>query len=162
MRRVLWVVGVVVILTILGILGLFFGDGNPHNRRPHYNYFAVLGLQGIRRYSTVKEVFGEPVNIIPGESDSGFFIAQYDGLELVFFGDFLSAVRIFSPEFRFGSQKIGVGSTREEIENFYSSNRSFVRLSGFELAFRDGFTWLEFYFDENEFVNRIVMYNHGP
>jgi len=55
-----------------------------------------------------------------------------------------------------------VGSTREEIENFYSSNRSFVRLSGFELAFRDGFTWLEFYFDENEFVNRIVMYNHGP
>lgn len=163
MKKIIRIIGALFLLLILLFIG-FLIDTHRYMR----NYYSVIDLPNRRSYSFVTDVYGEPQNIIY-EEDSYYFIAQYDGIEFVFHSGYFSAVRIYSPEFRFGRKKIGVGSTREEIKEAYkwfknNSNRNrqiFDHPDG-GLRVIDGLTWIDFYFDENERVNKMVIYNNGP
>jgi len=173
MKKILWVVGVIsaIALLILGLLVFyfFFGDGHSgshlgNSRRYVKNYFAVIGLPKDHLYSTVKEVYGEPLSIVPDKEDDYYFKAQYDGIEFLFQetvndNAIIVNAHIYSPQFRFGRKKIGVGSTREEIERVYKNMQKVVNDKD---SYIDDITWIHFYFDENQRVNEILMYTYGP
>ena len=176
----LWIIASLVVL--LFILYAF------SNTFKHYvgNYFAVIDLPNERLYNTVVEIYGEPLNIV--ERNENFFIAQYDGIEFSFRrlrdgnDAAMVTVRIYSSEFRFGRHRIGVGSTREEVKRAYSGRLHEIARSidrhifsdrptlngqirdrpdgGFTVI--DGITWVEFHFDEDDRVNKIIMYDNGP
>jgi len=160
------------------------------NAFKHYTneYFAVIGLPNNHLHSTVIEIYGEPINVVQNDDSDRFFTIQYDGIEFVMTNTlsgnaFVSAVRISSPDFRFGSRAIGVGSTREEVKTAYNgrfhniakwlerhlfndgrpvlNGHMFERPDG-GFTIIDGITWVEFYFDEDDKVNKMVMYNNGP
>ena len=160
MKKFMWIIGILVLIVIIFIV--------VSNLNKYYvkNYFAVIGLPGSHLYSDVKSVYGEPKNIIPGGDDS-YVTVQYDGIDFMLMairdnpidGDLACSALVSSPEFRFGKDKIGVGSTREEIEKTYMK---FKRIKEADCGFIDGLTWIEFCFDENDQVNKIAITPNGP
>ena len=60
--------------------------------------------------------------------------------------------------YRFGKNKIGIGTAKNEVEKTY---KGFSRLAEPEYGFIDGTFWVHFDFDENQLVNRIVV-TQGP
>ena len=160
MKKWLLIIGLLIILIII-VIFIFIKKPNKYVK----NYFEVIGLTEDHFYSTVKKIYGEPLDIVYLEDNNNYFTAKYNGIEFFCFalqdGDAtIRSVHIYNSEFRFGKKKIGVGSTKKEIENVYNK---FEKI-GDTLAygFIDGFTWLEFYFDGNEKVNKIIMYENGP
>ena len=166
-----WISSVVALLFFLYIMFFilenFFGDQAYQGNSKVYvkNYFEVVGLSSEHSYSTVLRIYGEPSNIIQNDEFDYYFKAQYEGIEFSLVKNkndtFVSSVQIYSAEYRFGSKKIGVGSTRDEINKVYKGFRT-LSIVGNGCGFIDRSTWLEFYFDENDQVNKIVMYENGP
>ena len=162
-KRNLCIVGLVILLLTVVIFML--------NRRSIYvqDYFAEIGLIN-RSHESVIEKFGEPNDII--HPDVGLPVFQYDGIEFIFFGDQrtftgIALVRILSPEFRLGRRRIGVGSTREEILHAYRHSLNIWEdPETNDLFIHDGkstmnSTWLYFYFDEDDRVEKIEFYWGG-
>ena len=155
-----WITGILVLVSIIYFLisissKLYVED-----------YFAVFGLQKNHLYESVKEIYGIPKNI-NAVDDTNYINVQYDGIEFVVQTNvkspldegFVTAVRVYSSDYRFGKKKIGVGSTREEIDIVYKKCKKIVDV---DCGFIDGLTWIEFYFDDNNEVIKIVIYNDGP
>ena len=101
-------------------------------------------------------------------------VAQYDGVQFVFtilrsgtIGG-MFGVEIVGPEVRLGRQRIGVGSTREEIFRAYENRRNtwvgFVAGSDERIIrAQDGrIWWIHFYMDENDIVEKISILTHSP
>jgi len=148
---------------VIIILGLIIGIGwfflHPNNYVN--NYFSVVGMPKRHLYKYAMEKYGEPDFIIP--YGKGYTIAKHDGIEFVLLetkdatldGSYVECVRIYNPEIKFGWRKIGVSSTREEIERVY---KRFKKIKEADCGYIDGLTWIEFYFDEEQKVNKIVIY----
>jgi len=175
-KIILWVIGsLALFLFILYVFGNTF-------KTYIGNYFAAVELPKGRSYNSVVEIYGEPLNIIPFEDNNNYFTAQYDGIEFVFTGDYVSAVRIYSSDYQFGKKKIGVGSTRKEVKNAYNGRlyKMAKTINRFLFSDRptlngqiserpdggftviDGITWVEFHFDGGDKVNKMVIYDNGP
>ena len=143
----------------VAILFMVFTFWNPKNYVR--DYFSVIGLPSGHLYKYVKEAHGEPNNIISG-NDKKYLVVQYDGIEFVLNNrdntpsdsDFVDCIRIYSPEIRFGWKKIGVSSTKAEVEKVY---KNFQKIKEADCGFIDGCAWIRFYFDENQKVNKIVI-----
>ena len=161
------------IISIFGILIALFGDKEPLMGSKTYvkDYFAVVGLPKGHLYEDVEEVYGLPRNIIPSDAEH-YYTVEYEGIafwlsagrDLSHKRDLVVNVSIYSPEYRFGRKKIGVGSTLNEIQAVYKGFETihFDNFGDIDCGFIDRFTWLEFYFDENKQVNKIVIYERGP
>jgi len=101
-------------------------------------------------------------------------LARYDGVNFVFsVGSTgiispMFAVEIVGPEIRLGRQRIGVGSTREEIFRVYENRRNtwvgFVTGTDEKIIrAQDGkIWWIHFYLDENDIVEKITIQTHSP
>lgn len=138
------------------------------------DYFAAIGLRGS---ANLVEVFGEPNNIVNST-------VYYEGIEFVVrqnwrdipARDAVLSANIVGSEIRLGSQNIGVGSTREEVQRAYRAAYrrgrvnewgspnilAVVEFTWFQEWFTDdhiynGGTWLWFYFDENDQVEGIFF-----
>ena len=141
-----------------------------NNKRYVKNYFAAVGLLKGHTYGKVREVYGEPAVLI---LEDGHVSIQYDGIEFLVMGgpeavaggleavadeDIVSAVRIYSPEYRFGRWKMRVGFSKADIEKIY---KGFRKTMGLDCGFFDGRYRIGFGFDENQEVNKIVVYYSG-
>ena len=160
MKTIPWIISIIILFVIL-----FIG----YAISPKYyvkDYYKIIGFPNSTTYKTIKTVYGEPQTIIPPSDDCSLTRIVYNGIEFKLVtkcnspqdSDSISAVVIYTPDISFGKKKIGVGSTREEIEKAYKRFEPIREPYGFI----DGLTWIEFYFDENEQVNEIVFYTLGP
>ena len=178
----IWIISSLILLVLI----LFFFTFSFKNYSK--NYFKALNLKDVIRFSEIKEIYGEPLAIIPSENLGYIFTAEYNGIELVLMrlrdGDAsLSSVRIHSSEIRFGRAEIGIGSTREEIKKAYNGrlhqmakwlersffndgrpvlNGSIINRTDGGITVIDGITWVEFHFDEDNKVFKIVITVGGP
>ena len=158
MKNFIWIVFSLVLVTVAIIVFILF-----YNTKYEESYFAVVGLPTYHWYSKVKEVYGEPLKIEQDEEFKSYFTAQYDGIEFYCLkladGDAtVLSVHIYDSKIHFGKKEIGVGSTTKEINRAYWKVR---KMSGPGCGYIDGSTWISFYFDENEIVNKIAI-SIGP
>ena len=180
-KIILCIIGSLILIMIL--LLIFSTTFNTYVR----DYFAALDLRR-RSYDNILERFGEPLSIVSHERREHLFTAQYDGIEFILSGRtrsaWVSAMRIFGSEYRFGRRRIGVGSTREEVISAYNDGRlhrmaKWLERSlfndgrpvqngqmwdnpdgGFTIV--DGIHWVRFYFDEDDRVMQIDISAGGP
>ena len=125
-------------------------------------YFQTVGLLNARTYKNVVAKFGEPNSMITDKN--GMPMAIYDGFELHLMGDTIdnsgvSVVTVVSSEYLFGRYKIGVGSSKAEIEKAYTSAGKYTFISGSDnpriyYAMDKGIA-LTFYFDDNDIVTKF-------
>ena len=133
------------------------------------NYFEKIGIKGGRNYENVIANKGEPIK---KEINKSFFLAKYDGLELGFADkhpdikdppNIMSYAKITGKQYRFGRQKIGVGSTRKKVESVYKHIKKIIHLPDNQFGAIDGGKWVEYTFNEQNIVSEItILVGGGP
>lgn len=123
-------------------------------------YFEKIGTNGAVWYKDIVYFKGNPVK---QEKTNDEFLAYYDGLTLVFdkTGQKLIRSEITGKQYRFGLRSIGVGSTRKQVEIAYTNVKKIIDLDKDEFGAIDNRVWVDFKFDSNEKVERILLY-YGP
>lgn len=132
-----------------------------------WDYLGKLGFpiwSDYRWEKNVKKIFGEPF----------YYQEDHSGRKLVYDkfnfcnGPLWGYIEVTDDSVKFGSQKIGIGSTREEVEKAYCG---LPRIDEYNFEWNksnygiiDGIVkrvWVEFTFDSENLVEEIVIYN-GP
>jgi len=165
MKKLRWMLLIMFVsITIFTVIYIYSG-------RYVWNYFSAIGVRsGMTREQLVRSL-GEPNDVY----FRGFVaLVQYDGINFLFnttqsgvaLGT-MFGIEFIGSDIRLGRQRIGVGSTREEILRAYENRRNawagIVNDSdGKILRVRDGNAWLHFHLDENDKVEIITMWLHSP
>ena len=146
-----------IIFSIMSCLILIFGIYLL--RHPIFcyekDYFGKVGLPESHLYESVVEKMGEPLRI--EETEDGY-IVYYNGLELAYGSIKTGAVKyvkVTGKQYRFGMWRIGVGSTRKEVESVYRHITKSTGLPQNCLGVIEGLRWITYEFDENDIVREI-------
>ena len=142
------------------IIGIFLIIGIYQLRHPsifYYekDYFGKVGLPESHLYESVVEKMGEPLRI--EKTEDGYYIVHYNGLELgtgIKLG-IVQYVKVTGEQYRFGMWRIGVGSTRKEVESVYRHKIQWSTDTIVQIC--EGETWVKFEFDENNIVKAIYI-----
>ena len=129
------------------------------------NFFTFNGVGHMSPYEDVVARFGEPNEIILPNNGWRGSIVHYDGITFTFSyisnrqGRVMSA-QIADPEIRFGWRRVGVGSTRQEVEHAHRSERLFLARTGEDnsIVITNGIEQLWFRFDENDLVYSMNLF----
>ena len=119
------------------------------------DYFGKVGLPKNHLYKSVVEKMGEPLRI--EKTEDGYYIVHYNGLELgtgIKLG-IVQYVKVTGKQYRFGMWRIGVGSTRKEVESVYRHITKSTGLPQNCLGVIEGLRWITYEFDENDIVREI-------
>lgn len=78
----------------------------------------------------------------------------------------ISSVTVTSPRYELGSAKVHVGNSREEVIKKYSENTEIIfseqdRVNKTGRGFVDGLIYVEFSYDENDYV-QAIQFGIGP
>lgn len=162
----LWILmGVVIIALTAGVI-VMNNEGSSSIYEP--DYFSKLGLsyhkhQYSYKYTTMINDLGQPIKI---EEDGKYVYYFYQGMFFrynKYFGimhDSATNVTVTSDKYKFGKDKIGVGSTRDEVEKAYRKAK-FKIVKNDSSGFRDGSLnsdqWVKFYFDKDNKVRAIEL-----
>ncbi|KUP25506.1 hypothetical protein [Paenibacillus sp. DMB5] len=135
------------------------------------DYFSKLGLSYHKheyqyKYTTMIKDFGEPLKIEEKDGKTycfykEFFFMYYEKLNKNSI-NYSSAfnVTVTSDKYKFGKDKIGVGSEIEEVEKAYIKSIDKEAKHDYT-GFRDGSSydeqWVEYYFDKNDRVRAITL-----
>ena len=146
------------------ILGIFLILGIYQLRHPmifcyEKDYFGKVGLPESHLYESVVEKMGEPLRI--EKTEDGYYIVHYNGLELgtgIKLG-IVQYVKVTGEQYRFGMWRIGVGSTRKEVESVYRHIKKIHGMRYNEVGVIDGLRWVTYVFDENDIVKEIYLSN---
>ena len=146
-----------IIFSIMSCLILIFGIYLL--RHPIFcyekDYFGKVGLPKNHLYKSVVEKMGEPLRI--EKTEDGYYIVHYNGLELgtgIKLG-IVQYVKVTGEQYRFGMWRIGVGSTRKEVESVYRHKIQWSTDTIVQIC--EGETWVKFEFDENNIVKAIYI-----
>ena len=146
-----------IIFSIMSCLILIFGIYLL--RHPIFcyekDYFGKVGLPRAKLYESVVEKMGEPLRI--EKTEDGYYIVHYNGLELgtgIKLG-IVQYVKVTGEQYRFGMWRIGVGSTRKEVESVYRHITKSTGLPQNCLGVIEGLRWITYEFDENDIVREI-------
>ena len=146
-----------IIFSIMSCLILIFGIYLL--RHPIFcyekDYFGKVGLPKNHLYKSVVEKMGEPLRI--EKTEDGYYIVHYKGLELgtgIKLG-IVQYVKVTGEQYRFGMWRIGVGSTRKEVESVYRHITKSTGLPQNCLGVIEGLRWITYEFDENDIVREI-------
>ena len=150
-----------IIFSIMSCLILIFGIYLL--RHPIFcyekDYFGKVGLPRAKLYESVVEKMGEPLRI--EKTEDGYYIVHYNGLELgtgIKLG-IVQYVKVTGEQYRFGMWRIGVGSTRKEVESVYRHIKKIHGMRDNEVGVIDGLRWVTYVFDENDIVKEIYLSN---
>ena len=150
-----------IIFSIMSCLILIFGIYLL--RHPIFcyekDYFGKVGLPESHLYESVVEKMGEPLRI--EKTEDGYYIVHYNGLELgtgIKLG-IVQYVKVTGKQYRFGMWRIGVGSTRKEVESVYRHIKKIHGMRYNEVGVIDGLRWVTYVFDENDIVKEIYLSN---
>jgi len=146
------------------------------------NFFIVNGVGIYSTYERLVSRLGEPNNIVQFEGTNNARI-EYEGIDFHISGfqdissqGLVMGMRVTNPDIRFSRHRLGVGSTREEIEQvdwgawpmrFWGEHlpgtdeigSAFVVTNG-KRSIRRASLW--FHFDENDIVVEVYMQADGP
>ena len=146
-----------IIFSIMSCLILIFGIYLL--RHPIFcyekDYFGKVGLPKNHLYKSVVEKMGEPLRI--EKTEDGYYIVHYNGLELgtgIKLG-IVQYVKVTGEQYRFGMWRIGVGSTRKEVESVYRHKIQWSTDTIVQIC--EGETSVKFEFDENNIVKAIYI-----
>ena len=91
----------------------------------------------------------------------GYIYKYYDDICLVFYesGGFVRS-EITGDKYKLDGE-ISVGSKRSVVEEFYSKKPPIKDLEENQFGFIEDYTWVHFYFDEFDKVEKILIYT-GP
>ena len=170
-KMIVITVGLLIVIIYLGFVFL-----ENFNKNDEMDYFSVIGIRFGMPHEEIIDILGEPTAInIHDTHNPPRYTINYEKITLVMnaalppYGNVIVAI-IYDPVFQFGKYGIGVGSSREAIENAYEGFEE-IRFKGLPrlrrvdctIIIQDGLTQIYFYFDENDFVNRIsISRGHGP
>lgn len=154
------IVKLIIIIAGILILVLWF-----HRHVYEYSYFKKLGIPDLVAYEKLLEIKGAPIREY--EDQDGQLVVEYEGVAFAYTSCGPRA-DIFGDRYRFGRKKVGVGSTREEVEDAYKGIRIISDVSSNEFGVIDGWQyefesrpWILYTFDENNVVGKISVY-YGP
>ncbi len=121
------------------------------------NYFSELGIGESHLYSDIVRKKGKPLSV--RQDDGGDWIVHYDGMDIRYGSELqtgaLECVTVTGNQYSFGTEKIGVGSSRKKVYNVYRHIRKINDLPKNEFGVIEGSTWVWFKFDENNNVSQI-------
>ena len=130
------------------------------------NYFSVYGVRLRSSHEAVIYRLGDPIDIRISD-DGNFGSFYYDGVVFHVLGlnhisppGSVDSIWITNPNITLGRHRIGVGSTREEVEQVgWNRWPLFLTRNSFDDAFMVSITHdseaIWFYFDENDIVYEI-------
>ncbi|MGV7114749.1 hypothetical protein [Paenibacillus kyungheensis] len=160
---------IIVGIIFLGILGLgfiFLSDKAIIEK----DYFAKANISSFF-YKDIISNKGTPLSEhTKFDPENGQEYAKdllYPGYRLLFMNknsttnknDYLLAnVKITDENYRIGSEKIGIGTSKSLVEKVYKDNK---RILDIHDGFIDGDTWIQYKFDKNQNVSEIKIY-YGP
>lgn len=143
------------IITLI-IIGYLFVNPFIYER----NYFSKIGIKGSHLYDNIILWKGKPIKIVENKDN---FIAYYNGLNLVFVKEkgVLIRAEIVGKQYHFGLRSIGVDSTRKQVESAYKNVKKIKDPEKNEFGVIDNDVWVDFIFDSNDKVEKILIY-FGP
>ena len=102
------------------------------------------------------EDFGQPLDI---QDSSDFTEVRYDDFSVRLFTDNPEAgimnVRVFGSAYRFGSKKIGVGTTKKEVADAYKYAK---KSPDTDYPYVDDKMYVQYFFDDNDIVIEILIF----
>ena len=136
------------------------------------NYFEKAALVSPGYYfSQIITNKGEPLGDEIVVSTDGYYSKKlvYDGYiysspfhknaAALSFDQLIRMIIITDPEYRIGSRKIGIGSTRDAVERTYRFSTKISDLdSDDEIGFIDNTVWIRFRFSTDDIVTEISIY----
>ena len=143
------------------IIGIFLIIGIYQLRHPSIFYYEkdYFGKVGFNKFSSYEEVICKKGNPLKIEKKEGVGSAvYYDGVE---FGCndvenwIVQYVKVTGKQYRFGTWKIGEGSTRKKVESVYRHKIQWSTDTIVQIC--EGETWVKFEFDENNIVKAIYI-----
>ncbi|MCM1262094.1 MAG: hypothetical protein NC313_05170 [Butyrivibrio sp.] len=166
--------GVIIIAALfIGVLSLIALSGlKEYEYYTTYceDYYSVIANTDSTEYEDLIAINGEPESIRREKLDVTLFLikVEYDDGRLFVFRDnkqrksggySLSIMELTSPEYRFGSKEIGIGTDKSAIEEVYRKSYQGLKLDGYGEFYyvEDGNSCVCFYFDENEKVSKMVI-----
>ncbi|MCM1234707.1 MAG: RDD family protein [Ruminococcus flavefaciens] len=134
-------------------------------------YSAVWNMGKYPTYDQIIEASGEPDKTVREKyKDRDYLIYhEYDDGRLFVFSEHENAsgavvrelcrVELTNPEYRFGSEKIGVGTDKSTVEKAYRDSYQELHpyVYGESYCVEDGNYSVRFYFDENDIVYKMVV-----
>jgi len=169
MRLTKYVVIFIVLLLIIGMGIILY----PKNRIVEKNYYEKASLYSGYYFSKIKETRGEPQKERWETREDGWKQKSlvYEGYRyMTSYLEFPDETRdytaglieITDPMYQIGSQKLGIGSKRKQIEKAYKHSKPITDLSDeSKLGYIDGGVWVVFSFAPDDTVSQIQIYE-GP
>ncbi|MFD1988954.1 hypothetical protein ACFSGI_03115 [Paenibacillus nicotianae] len=158
------------IVTLICLVSLFIYFLLGNQKRIEKDYFLKAGITSFF-YKDILSSKGRPLlekEII--DSENGKEYAKdllYPGYRLFFMNKnstnnqkdyFLANVKITDKNYRIGSEKIGIGTSKSLVEKVYKDKKRILDIND---GFIDGDTWIQYKFDKNQNVSEIKIY-YGP
>ncbi|MWC26668.1 hypothetical protein [Paenibacillus sp. MMS18-CY102] len=144
------------------------------NDGPHYtenDYFGKMGIESHASYEEFIARFGTPLSV--DRDRDAITVRTNRGVTGYFqHGTSLSCVFITSPDYRFGKEKVGVGSTLHDVKVAYAEQQQITDNPSNEIGFIDGYRqgdfdhnysipWVTYAFDENEVITKVSITSAG-
>ena len=130
------------------------------------DYYSVIANTESRKYDQIIEANGEPDKTTREKraGDNCILQLEYDDGRLFAFVEYenghcsLCRMEVTDSEYRFGRKEIGVGTDKNTIEKVYRNSYRGLQQDVYGKYFvEDGNFLVDFYFDENEKVCKIVV-----
>ena len=146
------VLSIIVVIFVISVVAYQIRT-NPYEE----HYFEKIGFKEPQyTYAELIEDFGQPLDI---QESSDFTEVRYDDFCVRLFTDNPEAgimnVRVFGSAYRFGSKKIGVGSTKKEVSDAYKYAK---KSPDTDYAYVDGKMYVQYFFDDNDIVKEILIF----
>lgn len=125
-------------------------------------YFEKIGIKDVWLYKKIISDKGAPIR---SKKINNELKVYYDGLTLVFDEEitdyFLKRAEITGKQYRYGIRSIGIGSTRNQIQDAYRNIQKMIDLDKDEYGVIDNGVWVSFVFNSDDKVKKILL-THGP
>ena len=120
--------------------------------KEYVDYYEQLGINEM--------IFTDTAPLREEEID-GYLYKYYEDICIVFYenGGFVRA-EILGDTYKF-DKGVSVGSKRDWVESVFIGKQKIKDLEKNQFGFIEDYIWIHFYFDENDTVEKILVYS-GP
>ncbi|WP_268624559.1 hypothetical protein [Paenibacillus alvei] len=165
MKKIVWLLLLFLILTLF-VVSIYMIKNESSNYTYEPDYYSKLGIRhnkNMYQYSTMINELGQPLKI---EEKDGKTRCIYEGLYFTYEDRNINihspafSVTVTSDKYKFGSEMIGIGSSKAEVEKAYHrASRREVSIDS--IGYRDGrsglYPWIIYYFDKYDKVSTIKI-----
>ena len=155
------VIIVIILFVVIVIKALQYHEAVTEKHNAHIDYKKALGGIDLGlSYKQLIDLKGEPLKVDKSEHNSKeVFALYYDGIIVYLWeqkdDELIIKIDIISQYIRLGQHKIGIGSSKEEVEKAFERN---IMMKDMDFAYQDIFKYcVEFLFDDFDIVTEIKI-----